>query len=174
MARLSDLLASHGRGPKLGELDPKRPRHARHLGRLRRTLRDLARAARRYRIELGKVLLDPKVRVGLLLYTTKFQALQARDETDRLTYRETVERYRDFTEAYGWITGSGSQVRGKRRQAGNLLIVAMLSATHRRGVWLRDGTNVKAETLVNALAEAWGINLRTIRRAWERRNARVQ
>ena len=95
-------------------------------------------------------------------------------ETDTLTYRETVELYRGFADAYGWIAGSGSQVQGDRRQAGNLLIVAMLSATRGYGVWLRDGTGVKAETLVNALAEAWGIKPRTIRRAWERRNARVQ
>ena len=174
MARISALLTSHGRRPKLSELDPKRPRHARRLGSLRRRSRDLLRVLRRYITEPGKRLLDPEVRVGFVLCTTEFQALQARGETDRLTYPETVELYRDFADAYGWITGSGSQVRGDRRQAGNLLIVAMLSATRGYGVWLLNGTDVKAETLVNALAEAWGIKPRTIRRAWERRNARVQ
>lgn len=174
MARFSDLFANHRRGPKLSELDPKRPRHARHLGRLRRASRDVARAVRRYRNQLGKVLQDPRVQVGFVLGTSEFQALQGRDETDRLTYREAVKLYTEFAETYHGITGSGSQVRGKRRQAGNLLIVAMLSATRGRGVWLRDGTDVNAETLVNALAEAWCINPRTIRRAWEGRNAHVQ
>ena len=174
MARITDLLASHGRGPKLSELDPKRPRHARYLASMRRKVGDIQRATRRWNTELGRRLLDPKIRLGLALHTTEFQTLQARGETDRLTYRETVKLYSDFAEGYRFITEGRTPVRGNRRRAGDVLIVAMLSATRRRGIWLRDGTDGRAETLINALAEALGINPRTIRRAWERRNARVQ
>ena len=174
MTRIVDLFASHRRGPKLSELDPKRPRHARYLASMRRRMRDIQRVTRRWNTELGRRLLDPKVRVGFVLHTTEFQALQAQCETDRLTYCETVKLYRDFSEAYRFVTGSRTPVRGDRRRAGNLLIVAMLSATRERGMWIRDGTDVKRETLVNALAEAWDINPRTIRRAWEGRKLRVQ